>query len=336
VKTRVGRAVALATFALGAPLAAAGVTTGSAQGETLSGDPEIIVVGDMACAATSPYFKGGTGDATHCHQLRVAEAASSDPTIESVDALVALGDIQYDCGAPADYAASYTPSWGRFNSVVAPVVGNHEYNTGPGCPDSNSSAATSYFDYFGAAAHPETAGKYTYTLGSWLFVNLNSECGKPGAGGCGATSAQTKWLKGVLAANAASTAPRRCIAAVFHKPLYTANRLTPVATYRAWWKVLYSYGVDLVLNGHAHNYQRYPPLNPTTDEVDPRGPTEYVVGTGGVSLHGMKADAVPRPAATAKTFGYLRMDLLPTGWSAAFVDTRQANAVVDRSSGTCH
>jgi len=290
----------------------------------------------MACSASDPFFKSGVGDATHCNQLRAADAASSDTAIRSVDKLVALGDIQYNCGSPADYAASYTPSWGRFNSVVAPIVGNHEYNTGPGCPDTNSSSATSYFDYFGAAAHPETAGKYTYTLGSWLFVNLNSECAKPGVGGCGATSAQTKWLKSVLASNAASSQPQPCIAAVFHKPLYTANRLTPVATYRAWWKVLYSYGVDLVLNGHAHNYQRYPALNPNTDQVDPLGPTQYVVGTGGVSLHSMKADPVPRPVARAKTFGYLRMVLLPNGWTADFVDTSRSNVVADRSTGTCH
>jgi len=333
----VGRRAGLAVFASGAALlATTAVVTTDATGQTTSGDPEIIAVGDMACDPASPYFKNGSGDSRHCNQLKVANAAATDTAIQSVDRLVGLGDFQYDCGAPADYVASYTPSWGRFDSVVSPTVGNHEYFTGPGCPDSNRTAATSYFDYFGARASPSTRGEYSYALGSWLFISLNSECAKAGVGGCSATSAQTAWLEDVLEANASSSAPKPCIAAYWHRPLYTATRLTPVAKFRPWWNVLYRYGADVVLNGHSHNYQRFTPLNPTTDQVDSQGPTEYVVGTGGVSLNPIKADALPRPVSNAKTFGYLRMTLHPNGWSADFVDTLHGNTVIDHSTGTCH
>ncbi len=336
MKQTIGIAAATVCATAAALLATTGVATTNAAGETTAGDPEIIAVGDMACDPASSYFKNGLGDSTHCNQLKVANAAATDTAIQSVDRLVGLGDYQYDCGAPEDYAASYTPSWGQFDSVVSPAVGNHEYFTGPGCPSSNRSAATTYFNYFGLSASPSTTGKYSYALGSWLFISLNSECSKPGVGGCGATSPQTVWLKNVLEANATSTEPKPCIAAYWHKPLYTATRLTPTATFRPWWKLLYSYRADVVFNGHAHNYQRFAALNPTTDQPDAQGPTEYLVGTGGVSLNAIKLDAVPQPVAKAKTFGYLRMTLEPNGWTADFVDTLRGSVVTDHSTGTCH
>ena len=150
--------------------------------------------------------------------MRVSNGIVADT---SVDKLLALGDIQYGCGDPASYAASYTPSFGRLLSITSPAVGNHEYNTatddtGAACPDPND-AAQDYFNYFGAAAHPESAGHYSFNMGNWHIIALNANCNLPGVGGCGATSPQTQWLAADLTDNT-----RPCTLAYWHQPRWTA------------------------------------------------------------------------------------------------------------------
>ena len=141
----------------------------------------------------------------------------------TIDLLVGLGDYQYGCSDPAEWAASYNPTWGFFNNIIDPSVGNHEYNTttnsanGTPCPDANL-AANDYFNYFGAVAHPGTAGEYSYNVGKWHLISLNANCANQGVGGCSASSPQTQWLSADLAAN---TQP--CVMAYWHQPLWTAT-----------------------------------------------------------------------------------------------------------------
>lgn len=108
--------------------------------------------------------------------------------------------------------------------------------------------------------------------------------------------------------------------------------------YRSWWNTLYAAHADVVLNGHVHNYQRFAPMNPQGNSDPMHGITEFIAGTGGEAQVPVKAGAVPYPVAQGKTFGYLRMTLLPTGWSADFVkvDSTGATTVLDTSTGTCH
>ncbi len=247
--------------------------------------------------------------------------------------VLGLGDYQYDCGDLADYAVSYNPTWGRLDSMMDPVAGNHEYETGVDafgahCPSGNT-AANNYFDHFGAAAHPGTDGHFSFDLGSWHLIALNANCSKSKVGGCGPTSPQTRWLKADLAA---TTKP--CVAAFWHQPLWTGNGTGRLLDYKSWWEALYAAGADVVLNGHVHNYQRYAPRNPS-GAVDTRnGITEYIVGTGGESLVPLKTSVTPQPVIAKRTFGYLRMTLHPNGWESRFIDT--TGAVLDTSGGTCH
>jgi hypothetical protein len=253
-----------------------------------------------------------------------------------MDAFLALGDIQYDCGGLADYAASYTPSYGRLKAVTRPVAGNHEYKTGSDsfggtCPTSNATAAN-YFSYFGASAHPETSGHYSFDLGHWHIVALNANCSNTNVGGCGATSPQTNWLRNDLA-----TTTQPCIAAIWHQPLYTGlNTGSPagyIAAYKPWWDVLKAAGADIVLNGHSHNYQRFASMN-STKGPDPGGLTEYIIGTGGEEQVSVRATADPQPVFWSKNFGYLRLSLHEDGWSSEFRDV--SGAVVDPFNGKCH
>ena len=142
-----------------------------------TGDPVIAAVGDMSCAPEDSHFNGGAGQPFNCGEAVTSAQMQKDPTI---DMLLGLGDYQYGCGDPAEYALSYNPTWGFFNHMIDPSVGNHEYATtansatGTPCPDANLSA-DDYFNYFGAAAHPATAGEYSFNVGKWHLISLNAQ-----------------------------------------------------------------------------------------------------------------------------------------------------------------
>ncbi len=146
-------------------------------------------------------------------------------------------------------------------------------------------------------------------------------------GGCGASSPQTQWLSADLAAN---TQP--CVLAYWHQPKFTAASSNN-STYNAWWNLLYAAHTDVILNGHVHTYARFDLLNPS-GAADPNGIREVIVGTGGESLQAASASANPKPLASQHVFGYLRMDLLPAGYSGEFVAS--TGAILDTFSGTCH
>jgi len=339
-RRRYGRSVAVVALGVGLliPLGLA-----SAQGQLVAGalgglttlgiddtpDPVIAAAGDIACDPAHPKFNGGNGVTAKCAQKRISDRLVADA---AVDQVLGLGDYQYACGDPDDYSMSYDPTWGRVNPLIQAVAGNHEYQTGPDpyggtCPAGNTTAQP-YFNYFGAAAHPESSGHYSFNVGDWHLVALNGNCSKSGVGGCSATSAQTQWLKADLAANL-----QPCTLAFWHQPRFTGTTL-PVNAYNAWWQVLYDAKADVVLNGHIHNYQRYDPLTPA-GVLDPdNGITQYVVGTGGETLQAVRTTVVPAPAATHKAFGYMRMALHPTSWDTEFVNA--AGTVLDTSSGSCH
>jgi uncharacterized repeat protein (TIGR01451 family) len=316
-------AAALAVALLGGRIATAHATDSS-------GNPVIAAVGDMACAPGDSHFNGGAGTSSNCGEARDSAQMQKDPTI---DTLLGLGDYQYGCGTPAEYAQSYGPTWGFFNSIIDPSAGNHEYSTsknsatGAACPDPNN-AAQDYFSYFGAPAHQATAGEYSFNVGKWHLISLNANCSKTNVGGCGSGSAQTQWLQSDLNANS-----QPCVLAYWHQPRWTATGANASA-YATWWNVLYAAHVDVVLNGHVHTYARFGPLNPSGGADAANGIREVIVGTGGESLQSASTSASPAPLANFRTFGYLRMVLEATGYDAQFIDS--TGAVKDTFSGTCH
>jgi hypothetical protein len=217
---------------------------------TLSDDPVVVTAGDIACDTGDPSYNGGAGTGTACRQS--ATAALVNPATPA--AVLPLGDEQYLCGALDMFNISYGASWGAFNAIVHPVPGNHEYGLAGADGVCAPSMAEGYFGYFGASAGTPGAGYYSYDLGGWHLIALNSNCTVVS---CAAGSAQEMWLAADLAAH-----PAVCTLAYFHHPLFSsAGGATPAV--KPLWNDLYAAGADLVLNGHAHVYERFAAQTPS-------------------------------------------------------------------------
>jgi hypothetical protein len=323
-----------------AGLGTLGLTTSVAIGSDSADNTVIGAVGDMACDPANSKYDDGDGTTTNCAESRVSNAMLADTTANggSIDKILALGDYQYDCGDPSAWSASYDPTWGRLDYLMEPVPGNHEYKTGNNvytgqpCPSSNSTAQ-GYFGHFGqAVANPDNnKGYYSFDLptvdGTWHVIALNANCSN--VGGCTATSPESVWLKNDLA-----TKSQYCTLAFWHQPLFTGSGTGKNTAYQPWWNLLYNADADVVLNGHIHNYQRFAAMDPNGNLNLATGITEYVVGTGGEDQNSLKSSATPQPLSYHKAFGYLKMTLLSSGWTAEFVNP--SGTVLDSSSGTCH
>ena len=236
------------------------------------------------------------------------------------DATVAtLGDLAYDSGTAKEFADCYGPTWGRHRARTRPAPGNHEYET---------DGASGYFGYFGPAAGDPSKGYYSYDLGSWHVVVVNSNCGEVG---CEADSAQEAWVRADLAAH-----PAVCTLAYWHHPRFSSgSRHGSQSSMAAIWSALYDLGADLVLAGHDHDYERLGPLDPTGAVDETRGIRSFVVGTGGRSHSGFGR---PRPGSEVRnddTFGVLALTLRPTGYDWQFVP-EAGRTFTDAGSAGCH
>jgi len=295
-------------------------------GETAAGgdgDPVIVAAGDIACDPTDPSFVGGQGTSEACQQAATADvAASVNPS-----AVLALGDLQYDCGGASAFAASYDPTWGRLKPITHPVPGNEEYNTsGTDCPANGT--AYGYFQYFGDAAGPLLKGWYSFDLGAWHVIALNANCDF--VEGCDKGSAQYDWLQRDLASNGAD-----CTLAFWHEPRFSSGSHNNDGQMADAWDALYAAGVDVVLNGHDHVYERFAPQDPN-QKADPNGITQFIVGTGGEDHGSLDNSIEPNSQVRdATSFGVLEMTLHPGGYDWRFLPAA-GGAFTDQGSASCH
>jgi hypothetical protein len=231
-------------------------------------------------------------------------------------AILPLGDNQYNSGSLSDYVSFYHPSWGRFKQSTFPVLGNHEYH---------SSGAAGYFDYFngvGSSTGPagiRTRGYYSFDIGRWHLIALNSNCGSidPGsaADGCAAGSPQEQWLRADLAAH-----PNQCTLAYWHHPRFSSGtRHGDGPQVAAFWDALYSAHAEAVLSGHEHNYERFKQQRPD-GTVDPGfGIRQFVVGTGGGSHYSFGTAEPNSLVRNSDAFGVLKLTLYPSAYDWKFV-----------------
>jgi acid phosphatase type 7 len=258
-------------------------------------DPVIAAAGDIACSPSDPDFNGGSGSGDRCRMGATAAL------LEGADAVLPLGDTQYEKGALADFQASYDPTWGAYLPVTYPTIGNHEYGT-PG--------ASGYYSYFGAAAGDPSKGYYAYELGAWHLISLNSECQVVA---CSTDSPQYRWLKDEL-----SSHTNACTLAYWHRPLFSSgSEHGGDSRSRPFWKLLDAFDADVVLHGHDHNYERFAPQDPF-GEADANGIREFVVGTGGRSLNPLNAPTPNSKISSAESFGVLRLTLHETSYDWEF------------------
>ena len=275
----------------------------------------VVAAGDIVCGPGSPGFNGGAGTDTYCHMKQTAALISSiNPS-----AVFALGDIQYDLSTYENYLNIYSKSWGAFKSRTRPVPGNHEYDV-PG--------AAGYYQYFGSAAGDPKKGYYSFNIGDWHVVALNSVCSA--AGGCGAGSAQEKWLRADLAANS-----KKCTLALIHDPRYSSGRHGSITAVRAFWRALYEANADLVLSGNDHHYERFAPQNYDGVKDIARGLRQFVVGTGGKSLYGIYSVKSNSEVRHSGTYGVLRLTLKSGGYDWKFVP-EAGKSFTDSGSTSCH
>lgn len=256
----------------------------------------------------------GAGDIAICG----GNAEATARQLDSIGGTVfTLGDNAYPSGARGDFQNCYEPSWGRHRSRTRPSPGNHDYGTAGAVP---------YFDYFGANAGPPGAGFYSFELGAWHIVSLNSNLSDAG---------QLSWLRADLAQNATT----KCTLAYWHHPVFSSGPNASnagEADIRAYaarlFRILYDANADLVLVGHEHLYERFAPQNPDGLPDAARGIRQIIVGTGGVPLYdfqSIKANSEVR----IKAHGVMKLTLSNDRYQWDFLPTSGSG---DTGVSACH
>jgi acid phosphatase type 7 len=335
----------------------------------------VPVFGQTTATTATLVGAGDIANCTHDNDEDTAQllgSTLSSLTPEELDQarVMAMGDNAYprgnrnqyaNCydnyrltdGSPYNASPSHTDWWGQYKDLTMPVLGNHEYMNS----SDPSIASKPYFDYFSAqngfeigdrdpAPVPNdptknqfglTFGKgyYSYDLGSWHIVALNSNCEK--VGGCEANSPQGQWLRDDLAANATN----QCTLAYFHHPLYATGTGTRTPNVKPFWEMLYTRGADVILSGHAHRYEHHAPRNPDGQLDSTNGIRQFVVGTGG-EPGGSEIDTTqvpnfrePPDKVQIGTFGVLKLDLGAGSYSWTFVPIA-GQTFTHSGSGQCH
>jgi hypothetical protein len=295
---------------------------GDAPGDAAPGDPVIAAAGDIACAPPA------TRTSNSCHHRDTANLLVAG----GYDAVLPLGDLQYECAQASAFRTVYDPSWGRVKAISHPAVGDNEY-TGSGC---STAGASGYFGYFGAAATPQQpscrsacSGYYSYNLGTWHIVVLNTECSKPGVGGCASSSPQGRWLAVDLAAHR-----NQCTLAYWHRPRWRDGGTSSSSSYFV--QKLYDAGAEVILVGHEHLYERFAPQTPSGVADPARGIRQFTVGTGGKSHHGLaRTPPCNAEARSGSTYGVLTLTLHPTSYDWRFV-SEAGRSFTDAGSHPCH
>lgn len=269
----------------------------------------------------SAVVVAGAGDV--CDTVGDGCLRTSDTMLSiAPNAAFVLGDNAYNVGALSEYTERYQPTWGRFKASTKPAPGNHEYAT---------AGASGYFDYFnGVGAQSGIAGErgkgyYSWNIGEWHFVALNSNFAPGGT----AEAEQLSWLRTDLAAN---TQP--CTAAYFHHPMVNVGLHSGTTSVKPFWDALYAARADLILVGHDHNYQRYGKMTPTqTPALD--GIRQIVVGTGGRALYPITRSHPSLEVSNADSFGVLKLTLTANSYSGEFVPAA-GSAFADRFAARCN
>lgn len=252
----------------------------------------------------------GAGDIALCGSPGSEATARLLDVIDGV--VFTAGDNAYPSGTPKDFAECYAPTWGRHKDRTKPTPGNHDYET---------AGATGFYDYFEEQLGARNPGYYTYRVGPWRIIALNSEIG------VGTSSGQYQWLKNELSLNVP------CTLAIWHRPLFTSGPNLENADMRDIFRLLYDGNADVVVNGHDHLYERFAPQDANGRADSARGIREFIVGTGGIPLY----DAGPRrpnSEVVLKTWGVLKLTLAEGGYSWDFIPVGSGSH--DTGSGVCH
>jgi 3',5'-cyclic AMP phosphodiesterase CpdA len=293
-----------------------GFVAGSCAGSSSSPNPSPPAPTpppDTTPPPATPYVLVGAADIGWCN------STAPEATARLLDGIAGTvfvaGDVAYPHGTAQNFQDCYEPNWGRHKARTRPVPGNHDY--------ANPAGAAPYFAYFGDNAGPRGLGYYSYDLGAWHIVALNSMLPVD------AGSAQVAWLQRDL-----EESPLSCTLAYWHHPLVSSGTNGGSSFVRELWRVLYDYGAEIVLNGHEHRYERYAPMDPSERFDLTRGIRQFVVGTGGAPLYPLRT-VQPHLETSQSTYGVLKLTLTPGNYAWEFIPT-PGDPYRDLGSGTCH
>ena len=262
---------------------------------------------------TTDFVLVGAGDIASC------DGNGDEATGSLVDGIAGTvfttGDNAYPAGTYDEFINCYDPAWGRFKDRTFPSAGNHDYGT---------EGAAGYFRYFGAAAGNTGEGYYSYELGDWHIIVLNSNL--PVASG----STQEQWLRADLAAH-----PTTCTLAYWHHPLFSSGSLHGSnPDIKPIWQALYEYHADVVLNGHEHNYERFEPQNPEGISDPAGGIRQFVVGTGGMVRYRFGPPIANSAVRNSDTYGVLKLSLHAGSYSWEFIP-EAGKTFTDSGTASC-
>jgi len=264
----------------------------------------------------------GAGDIASCGETaRDAETGQLLDAVPTATVFTA-GDNAYTLGTAEEFANCYDPVWGLAKARTRPAPGNHDYGT-PG--------AAGYFGYFGANAGDPTKGYYSYDLGAWHIISLNSNCYD--AGGCDAGSPQEQWLRADLAAHPAS-----CTLAYWHHPRFNSGSVHGMSfseDVKPFWEALYEYGAEVVVSGHEHLYERFLPQTVMGVHDPDFGITHFTAGMGGYSHYSFGTIQPNSAARNATDFGVLKF-VLHDGWYEHEFVGIPGVTYTDAGSANCH
>jgi uncharacterized protein YjdB len=296
-----------------------GLVTGVAAGSATITATSEGKSGTSAVTVTAPSGGGsnvlvGAGDISDCGNDNDEATAK---LLDGISGTVyTTGDNAYSDGTSTEYQQCYDPTWGRHKARTKPSPGNHDYHT---------SGAAGYYGYFGSLAGPSGRGYYSYDLGDWHIISLNSEVSMS------AGSAQETWLRTDLAAST-----KQCTLAYWHKPRFSSGtNHGSLSSAQPLWQALYDFHAEIVLNGHEHNYERFAPQTPTGTADATNGIREFVVGTGGESHYTGNSPIANSQVFNGSTFGVLKLTLSAGTYSWQFIPV-SGQSFTDSGSGTCH
>jgi hypothetical protein len=280
----------------------------------LTGASVMIGVGDIAICGT-------TGDERTAHIVDSLLRADSVAKVD--DVVFTLGDNTYPDGSASSFAVCFAESWGDSNKrilkKIRPAPGNHEHL---------SNRAAPYYQYFGDKAGSPRKGYYSYDVGEWHVVVINSEIIVNGVFNAAEKKEQIDWLENDLKTS------KPCTMAYFHHPRYSSGSHGNNTQIQPLWEILHKGGVDLVMAGHDHHYERFGPMNAYGIADTAKGMVSYVVGTGGAPLSGFRTTLAPSSAYRIQGyFGVLKLTLGKGAFNAAFIDVN--GRVWDPYPGKC-
>ncbi len=267
-------------------------------------------------ATPAPVYLTGAGDISICGQDGDDQTAALLAQIPGQ--IFTAGDNSNESGTQAQFENCFEKSWGQFKDRLRPAAGNHEYYT-PG--------AQFYYQYFGDAAGKPGEGWYSYDYGGWHIVVLNSNCNDVA---CGPHSPQVTWLRADLAASDAL-----CTLAIWHHPRWSSGLASSDGRMSPAYRALYEYGAEIVVSGHAHDYERLAPLDPEGQRDPDYGIRQFVVGTGGVNSLPFPGLLPESEAHNSGAFGVIRFSLRPDGYNWTFLPV-EGETYTDSGSGVCH